>query len=106
MEDMVGRAIQIDSKDNVATTTAGVDAGGVVEVIGPDGMVILMARVSEQIPFGHKIAIETIKQGGNVVKYGEVIGVATQPIDAGAWVNTHNVGSARMPTRGREEGIL
>jgi len=103
---MVSKAIQIDEKDNVATTTSEVDAGEALEVISPDGRVILKPRVAETIPFGHKLAIKPIALGENIVKYGEVIGVATQPVKAGAWVNTHNVGSARMPTRGKEEGIL
>ena len=103
---MVKKAIQIDEKDNVATTTSEVDAGEQLEVISPDGKVILKPEVSEPIPFGHKLAIKPIKKGDNIVKYGEIIGVATHPVKAGAWVNTHNVGSARMPTSGKEAGIL
>jgi hypothetical protein len=37
---MVKKAIQIDDKDNVATTTGEVDLGEQVEVISPDGKVI------------------------------------------------------------------
>ena len=103
---MVKKAIQIDEKDNVATTTSEVEAGEHLQVISPNGEVILAPRVSEPIPFGHKLAIKPIEKGENIVKYGEVIGVATQPIKSGAWVNTHNVGSARMPTSGKEAGIL
>ena len=103
---MVKKAIQIDEKDNVATTTSEVEAMEQLEVISPDGNVILKPKVTEPIPFGHKIAIKPIKKGENIVKYGEIIGVATQPVKAGAWVNTHNVGSARMPTSGKEAGIL
>ena len=103
---MVKKAIQIDEKDNVATTTSEVDTGEQLEVISPDGKVILKPKVSESIPFGHKLAIKSIKKGDDIVKYGEVIGIATQPIKAGAWVNTHNVGSSRMPTSGKEAGIL
>jgi altronate dehydratase len=103
---MVKKAIQIDEKDNVATTTGEVEAGEQLEVISPEGKVILKPKVAEPVPFGHKLAIKPIKNGENIVKYGEVIGVATQPIKSGAWVNTHNVGSARMPTSGKEEGVL
>ena len=103
---MVKKAIQIDEKDNVATTTREVETGEALEVISPDGVVILKPKVSELIPFGHKLAIKPIKKGENIVKYGEIIGVATQPVKTGAWVNTHNVGSARMPTSGKEAGIL
>jgi len=103
---MVKKAIQIDEKDNVATTTGEVEVGEQLEVISPEGKVILKPKVAEPVPFGHKLAIKPIKNGENIVKYGEVIGVATQPIKSGAWVNTHNVGSARMPTSGKEEGVL
>ena len=100
------KAIQIDDKDNVATTTSEVKDGEIIDVISPDGRVILTTKVSEFIPFGHKLAIKFIKKGDNIVKYGEVIGAATQPIKGGAWVNTHNLGSVRMPTSGKEVGIL
>ncbi len=103
---MVKKAIQIDEKDNVATTTSEVDVGEALEVISPDGRVILKPKVVEPIPFGHKLAIKPIEKGEDIIKYGEVIGVTTQPIKVGAWVNTHNVGSARMPTSGKEAGIL
>jgi altronate dehydratase small subunit len=103
---MVKKAIQIDEKDNVATATSEIDAGQQLEVISPEGKVILKPKLTEPIPFGHKLAIKPIKRGENIVKYGEVIGVATHPIKAGAWVNTHNVDSARMPTKGKEDGIL
>ncbi len=104
--DMVKKAIQIDEKDNVATTTSEVDAGEELEVINPNGKVILKPKISEFIPFGHKLAIRPIPKDGNIIKYGEIIGVATRPIESGAWVNTHNVGSTRMPISGKEEGIL
>jgi altronate dehydratase small subunit len=103
---MVKKAIQIDEKDNVATTTSEVEAGEQLEIISPEGKVILKPKVSETIPFGHKLAIQLIKKGEDIIKYGEVIGVATQPVKVGAWVNTHNVGSSRMPTSGKEAGIL
>ena len=103
---MVKKAIQIDEKDNVATVTEAVEAGEHIEVISPDGKIILKPKVNEPIPFGHKLAIKPIENGENIVKYGEVIGVATQLVNPGSWVNIHNVDSVRMPMRGKEEGIL
>jgi len=103
---MGNTAIQIDEKDNVATATGDIDPGDPLEVISPDGTVIFRSKAKEAIPFGHKLAIKPVNEGGNIVKYGEVIGVALKPIPAGAWVHTHNVGSARLPSRGREEGVL
>jgi altronate dehydratase len=103
---MGNKAIQIDERDNVATVTGDVEAGEQLEVISPDGGVILKLKVSETIPFGHKLAIRSIKKGEAILKYGEIIGVALKPIPVSVWVHTHNIGSARLPSRGREEGIL
>ena len=48
---------------------------------------------SEQIPAGHKYALCDIQKGEYVIKYGEIIGKATQDISEGEWVHTHNVKS-------------
>lgn len=66
-----------------------------------DGLLILHKRDNVgvtpvavgNIPAGHKIALSDIPQGGAVIKYGQVIGRATKPIPAGAWVHSHNLGS-------------
>lgn len=41
-------------------------------------------------PAGHKIARRNIPAGDAVVKYGQVIGYASQPISAGSHVHSHN----------------
>ncbi len=43
---------------------------------------------------GHKLALRNIKAGGQVVKYGHPIGVATRDIAVGEWIHTHNLRSA------------
>ncbi|MBR2320600.1 MAG: altronate dehydratase [Clostridia bacterium] len=48
---------------------------------------------NEKIPAGHKYALRTIACGEYVIKYGEIIGRATQKIAEGEWVHTHNVKS-------------
>ena len=45
------------------------------------------------VPAGHKYALKDIKQGDTVIKYGQIIGRASQDIKAGEWVHTHNVKS-------------
>lgn len=45
------------------------------------------------IPAGHKYALKDIKKGETVIKYGQIIGRATQDIKTGEWVHTHNVKS-------------
>jgi hypothetical protein len=99
---MSKKAIQIDAKDNVATATSIVEAGEEVEVLSPDGDVVLKAKPVERIIFGHKIALTDLKVGDKIVKYGQVIGVASKDVKVGEWLHTHNVNSANMHTEGPE----
>jgi hypothetical protein len=99
---MSKKAIQIDAEDNVATTTGIVEAGEKLEVLSPDGAVILETKPVEKIIFGHKIALKPLEADEEIIKYGEVIGVASKPIKVGEWVHTHNVNSARLNTSGEE----
>ena len=48
---------------------------------------------NDKIPAGHKYALKNIAKGEYVVKYGEIIGRASQDIAQGEWVHTHNVKS-------------
>ncbi len=95
---MKKKAIQIDNLDNVATVTGQLIPEEEIEVLSPDGSVILQSVAHEAVAFGHKIAIKDIHEGADVVKYGEVIGTASQAIGKGQWVHTHNVKSARLDT--------
>ncbi len=97
------KAIQIDDNDNVATVTGQAVQGDEIDVLDPDGSTIFRTKTAEDLPFGHKIAIKEIDAGVDVVKYGEVIGVASQDIPAGRWVHTHNVRSGRLDTSGEQE---
>ena len=97
---MSKKAIQIDAKDNVATTTSIIEAGEELEVLSPNGDIILKTKPVEKIIFGHKIALKDLKTGDEIIKYGEVIGVASKPIKIGEWVHTQNADSARMHTPG------
>jgi len=47
--------------------------------------------VRQTIPAGHKIALESIPTGASVLRYGHKIGVASQAIEAGEWVHSHNL---------------
>ncbi|MEM2127246.1 MAG: UxaA family hydrolase [Candidatus Bathyarchaeia archaeon] len=91
------KAIMIDERDNVATATSEIGAGEEVEIISPSGAVVMRLRVSEPLPFGHKVALKNISPGEEVIKYGERIGIASKPILAGAWIHTHNLESLIQP---------
>ncbi len=46
--------------------------------------------IKEDISTGHKIAIQQIHQGQDIIKYGFPIGHAKESIEVGQWVHTHN----------------
>ena len=92
------KAVQIDSKDNVATLTSGMSVEETVQVLSPDGKTVAEIRVFEEVPFGHKISLAEVAPGDRVIKYGETIGLASRPIRTGEWVHVHNVESAAVPT--------
>lgn len=92
------KAIKIDEGDNVATVTSDISEGEEVNVLSPKGAVVLRTKALDAIPFGHKIALAYLDRADEVIKYGETIGIASRPIGVGAWVHTHNVESARVPT--------
>ena len=46
-------------------------------------------------PSGHKFALLEIPAGGEIRKYGEIIGLATRVIRPGEQVHVHNLESCR-----------
>ncbi|MCD7724221.1 MAG: altronate dehydratase family protein [Clostridiales bacterium] len=76
--------IQIHPNDNVAVMLEDLAKGEKVSAAG--GEVVL----SEPVQRGHKIALQDIEAGSPVIKYGNVIALATTRIKAGDWVHTHN----------------
>jgi altronate dehydratase small subunit len=86
-------AIVMEAADNVATVLRDIGPHTEVEFSVADKKRIV--RVSERICFGHKFAIQDIKKGERIVKYGEPIGIATRDIRSGQHVHVHNLESAR-----------
>lgn len=84
------RGMLIDPRDNVGIVLEGVKPGDRIEI---NGKVI---PVLNTIALPHKIAIVDLKQGDDVIKYGMVMGYATQDIKAGQHVHVHNVDSEKL----------
>ncbi len=81
------RTLRLNAGDNVLVAVDSIRAGAVV-----DGGL----TAAERIPRGHKIAAAAIAEGAPVLKFGQVIGFASQPIAPGAWVHEHNVGMGEL----------
>ena len=62
----------------------------VIMMHAKDNIAIVMAP-----SFAHKVAIKAIPKGGQIVKYGEPVGIATADIAPGEHVHVHNVISGR-----------
>lgn len=90
---MQEKAILIDRKDNVATALCQLKKGDSISVGVEDRTVSVV--LLQDIPFGHKFALTDIQQGEAVIKYGEVIGLATKQIRPGEHVHIHNVESQK-----------
>ncbi len=75
--------ILLNTRDNVAVARRSIPAGGET---GRNGL-----KALDLIGRGHKVALKTIGIGEEVLKYGQVIGVATQDIEAGRLVHLHNL---------------
>ncbi len=79
-------AFQIAAADNVATALSNIHNGEVS--LNPDAAVSSILAC-EEIPVGHKIALQDIAEGEEIIKYSVVIGKATQMIRKGTWVHLH-----------------
>ena len=77
------KLLRLSDDDNVLVAGEKVEAGEAVE-----GGAVARQRV----PFGHKVAARAIAEGEPIRKFGQIIGFASRPIEAGDWVHEHNVG--------------
>lgn len=87
-------AMKLDNRDNVAMAMEDLKKGKAVEVISYDGTAETIVLL-EDIPFGFKLATREIAKGAEILKYGEIIGAASQDIETGALVHVHNVDGVR-----------
>jgi altronate dehydratase len=79
---MADKFIRLHATDNVVIALADLTAGTPVEG----------ATLTQAVPRGHKIAVVGIPKGAHVLRYGQIIGQATDAIAAGGHVHSHNLG--------------
>lgn len=82
--------IKTSPNDNVAIVAnpTGLKRGAIVL----NGIV-----VEEDIPMGHKVALNTLFEGDAVIRYGQIIGFANQTIEKGSWINENNISLPQPP---------
>ncbi len=91
------RAMKINPKDNTATALDDIAGGDRVNLTSKSGQGEGEIVARQTVPLGHKLALASIGKGDKILKYGEIIGLATQPINKGDYIHVHNVESALLP---------
>lgn len=81
--------------DHVGVATSDIDAGETVIGVFMDDDSTVEVESRGAIPLGHKIAIEALEPGADVLEYGIRIGKAPDGFTVGDYVHTHNIKSAR-----------
>jgi hypothetical protein len=84
---MRNKYIILNSKDNCATALEDIPQYTNMYISNKT------IRINQKIPFGHKFALKKIEKDMYVTKYGENIGIATENINEGDWIHTHNIKS-------------
>ena len=81
----ISKVYRINPRDTVAVALCPLHNG---EIVTLDTQRL---PVVENIPAGHKIAVQPIAEGEQIIKYGCPIGRATAAIQLGGHVHTHNM---------------
>lgn len=83
LTELEAESVRLHPSDNVVVAPARIPKGA---RLAREGVTAI-----DSIPMGHKIATRRIAAGEIVRKYGQVIGVASADIPAGAHVHVHNL---------------
>jgi (2R)-sulfolactate sulfo-lyase subunit alpha len=81
--------------DHVGVATSDIEAGERVIGVFMDDDSTIEVEALAAVPLGHKIAIEALDSGAEVLEYGTRIGLAPSGLEVGDYVHTHNIRSAR-----------
>lgn len=73
--------IQINPADNVVVAVKNLQTGASLDINGRTIVVL------QDIPAGHKVALQDFKEGDHIIKYGAPIGHTREVITTGSWVN-------------------
>jgi len=77
----------MNSKDNCATALEEIPMSTEIKLKEK------VIRINQKILLGHKFALNDIKKGELIKKYGEIIGIAIKEIKSGDWIHIHNIKS-------------
>ena len=91
--DTIYKTVMMNPQDKVAIALIDIPAGVQVTVTCQDQTLTVVLK--DPIEFGHKFAVNPIQTGEDILKYGEVIGIAMRDIAPGEHVHVHNLEGKR-----------
>lgn len=77
----MSKLFKINNKDNVAVALEELKKGEIIDNI----------KLLDDIPFGHKVLLNDLKNGENIIKYGNPIGHLTIDCKKGEHIHEHNL---------------
>ena len=84
-----------EAKDDVGVAVVDLKQGEDVLAVTLEGKDVKTIHLAEDVPLGHKVAMQAMPAGHNVIEYGRPIGEALAEIAAGGHVHIHNIKSLR-----------
>ena len=84
-----------EAADSVGVATVDIKAGETAKGLFMDTQKGIEIKTLDDIPLGHKIALNDHAEGGNVIKYGEDIGKVVANIKKGGHVHIQNLKTKR-----------
>src|SRR5579875_1097329 len=84
-------AVVLSSRDNVAIARVPLNRGVVLQLSERHRGGARQIEVLQRVQSGHKVALHDIARGQPVLRYGSIIGFATQDIATGSHVHVHNL---------------
>ncbi len=91
------KAVVLNLKDNVGVALMDLESGTELD-LKVDGQMVSV-KLAEPITYQHKFSVTRIDSGSKIIKYGEVIGEATQDIKPGQHVHVHNMVGLRAKAK-------
>lgn len=88
----MSKVVQLHSKDDVVISLHEIRKGENIQIQTAD-KVLIDIKARDDIPKGHKMLVQSVKRGEDVLKFGYSIGKAKEDLSAGEWVHTHNLES-------------
>jgi altronate hydrolase len=81
--DVISPVIRLDDNDNVVVARAEIEKGTAISEEQIEAL--------QDIPLGHKLASRFIKKGEPILKYNTTIGFASEDIEPGTYLHSHNI---------------